>query len=131
MNQEILQKAMMLRQQSEETEKQLQFVSEQINELEQFGENLRVLGEDKEKEMLASIGKGVYVKTERNVEEKLFVEVGAGVLVKKTPAEARKIILGQVKKFHDARIQLSAQLEAYGEKFGEMMGEVEKMKSGK
>ena len=42
-SQAILQRAMSLRQQSEELEKQLQFVSEQIAELQQFRDNLDIL----------------------------------------------------------------------------------------
>ena len=57
-NHEVLQRAIMLRDESEEIEKQLQFVSEQINELQQFIEGLKTLKNDSNKEILASIGKG-------------------------------------------------------------------------
>ncbi|MFH1290175.1 MAG: prefoldin subunit alpha [Nanoarchaeota archaeon] len=128
-SQELLQRAMMLRQQSEEVEKQLNFVNEQLGGLEQFSENLKVLEEDKEKEMLASLGKGVHMKVERKEDEKLFVEVGAGVVVRKTPKEARKVIQEQVKKFQEARVQLRAHLQEHADQFREMMKEVEKIKS--
>ncbi|MBU0467093.1 MAG: prefoldin subunit alpha [Nanoarchaeota archaeon] len=127
-NQELLQRAIMLRQQSEEIEKQLDFVNEQIKELEQFSGSLGVLEKEKEEEVLTNIGRGVHMKVERKENEKLFVEVGAGVLVRKTPEEARKVIKEQVKKFQEAKLQLTAQLHIHAEQFREMMKEVEKIK---
>ena len=127
-DQEMLQKAIMLKQQSEEVERQLNFVKEQISELEKFSENLKVLDESKEKEILANLGRGVHMKVDRKTEEKLFVEAGAGVLVRKTPKEAREIIQEQIKKFNEARLQLTAQLEEYASEFRKMIAEVEKVK---
>lgn len=124
---EILQKAMMLRQQSEEIEQQLNFVTQQIGELSEFSQTLEELDKNKEKEMLAPLGKGVFSKVDRK-DEKLFVEVGAGVMVRKTGKESKKIITEQIKKFTAARVQLTAQLEAFRQEFTRMLVEVEKMK---
>ena len=63
MTEHILQRAIALKQQSEEIEKQLDFVNQQIKELEEFSENLRVLEENKEKEILANFTE---VKKENN-----------------------------------------------------------------
>lgn len=126
---EILQKAMMLKQQSEEVENQLNFVQQQISELDGFSKTLEELDSVKEKEMLAPLGKGVYAKADRR-DEKLFVEVGAGVLVRKTAKEAKKVIVEQIRKFSEARIHLTVQLEAFKQEFGQMLGEVEKIKNG-
>jgi prefoldin alpha subunit len=129
--QELLYKAMELRKQSEEVERNLQFVSEQIMELSNFKESLDVLGVEKEKEMLANLGRGVFVKADRKKDEKLFVDVGAGVIVRKTPEETKKVIEEQIRKFNDVRVQLSAELEGFAVQFGEMMGEVEKLRGEK
>lgn len=126
--QAILQRAMMLRERSEEIEKQLGFVGEQISELQQFSENLEILKKSGEREMLANIGRGVHMKVERKGDEKLFVEVGAGVVVKKTPEEAKEIVEGQVKKFQEAKVHLTSQLQGYAEEFRKMLKEVEKIK---
>jgi len=131
MDQEILQKAMMLRGQSEEIEKQIGFVSEQVQEMEIFLEGLNELaGSDKE-EILANLGRGVYVKANRLKEEKLFVEVGAGIMVRKTPAEAKGVVEGQLKKFKEAEVQLKGQLEQYADEFREMLGKVQEMREEK
>jgi len=129
MEQEILQRAMMLRQQSEESEKHLEFVQQQIAELDDFSQTLEEFDKNKEKEMLAPLGKGVYAKADRK-DEKLFVDVGAGIMVRKTPKEARKIISEQMKKFTEAKVQLTAQLEAYRVEFTKMLESVENMRKG-
>jgi len=129
MEQELLQRAMELRQRSEESEQQLNFVVQQINELEDFGRSLGELARNKEKEILASIGRGVFVKAKREEDEKLFVEIGAGVVLRKTPEEAGEVIEGQLKKFREARVALSQQLEGFALEFQKMLKAVEEMKS--
>ncbi|MBU0760996.1 MAG: prefoldin subunit alpha [Nanoarchaeota archaeon] len=129
-NEELLQRAVMLKQQSEEIEKQLDFVSEQIKDMEQFSENLGVLQDEGAGEILANIGRGVHMKVDTKEGEKLFVEVGAGVLVRKTPEEAREVVKEQIRKFNEARRQLTAQLQEYASQFNEMLKEIEKLKKG-
>ena len=125
--QEILQRAMTLKEQSEESENQLNFVMQQIRELLEFSKILEELEKNKEKEILAPLGKGVYAKADRK-DEKLFVEVGVGVVVRKTPKETKKVIEDQLKKFSEARIQLTAQLEVFKEEFRYMLEQVERLK---
>ena len=127
---EILYNAIDLRKRSEEIERNLQFVNEQVAELEGFEKGLEFLQNEEEKEILAPLGKGVFVKVEKRKSEKLFVDVGAGVLVRKTPEETRKVILEQMRKFKEAKIQLTTELEGFAAQFREMMEEVEKLKEG-
>ena len=127
-SEELLEKAILLRQESEEIEKKLNFVNEQIKEMEQFIGKLDVLEKNDEKEFLANIGRGVYVKADRKENEKLFVEAGAGVVIRKTPKEAKEIVSGQIKRFIEARIHVTAQLEDYAAQFKEMIEQVEKLR---
>jgi prefoldin alpha subunit len=130
MEMDLLQKAIILKQQSEEVEKQLNFVSEQITDLERFSSGLKDLSGDKEKEILTPLGRGVYMKADKR-SDKLFVEVGAGVLVRKTPQEAVEIIAGQLESFNAAKVQLAAQLQEFIQEFGRMLKEVERLKNKK
>ena len=93
MNEELLQKAVMMQQESQETERKLELIEEQLRELDEFSKGLELFEKSKEKEMLASFGKGVYVKSEIK-DEKLFVNVGVGVVVRKSAAETKEIIQG-------------------------------------
>ena len=69
------------------------------------------------------------MKVKREKNEKLFIEVGAGVLVKKTPDEARKVITEQIRKFSEARVHLTAQLEEFRQQLGMMLERIEEMKN--
>ncbi len=127
MEENILARAMQLRDESEEKEQQLRFVSEQIASLNEFKENLKELDKNTEREILAPLGRGVFVKSELK-EKKLFVDVGAGVVLRKTPLEVGKIIDEQIGKFQEARVQIASLLESYALEFNKMLKEVEKLK---
>jgi len=127
MNEEIIMKAMQFQKKAEETEKNLEFVEEQINELEEFKKNLENLENSKEKEILASLGKGVFIKSEIKDKE-LFVNVGAGVVIKKSLNGTKKVIEEQIKKFLNARIQLNSELETYRQELVRLINELENLK---
>jgi prefoldin alpha subunit len=128
MDQETIMRAMEIQKQSEEAENGLKFINEQIGELENFNKSLEVMQKNKEKEILAPIGKGVYMKADIREKEKLFVEVGKGVVIRKTPAEAQEVIEEQIKKFQNAKMQVIAQLEEYAMMLKEIISEIEKEK---
>jgi len=114
---------------SEEAERDLKFVNQQIEELTEFKENLDNFdnkGDDKE--ILASLGKGVYVKSNLADEEKLFVEVGAGIVVRKTKEETKKAIESQLIKFKEANTQLREKLEFFADELNEMITQIQSMK---
>ena len=107
-------------QQSQEVEEKLKIVEQQLSELEQFSVNLKDLEKNKSKEILASLGKGVYLKSEIK-EDKLFVEAGAGILVKKTPAETNEIIEDQIARLNEMKTQLVAENDSIQEKMGNLI----------
>ncbi|MBI5804306.1 prefoldin subunit alpha [Candidatus Pacearchaeota archaeon] len=126
MNEEMLYKAIGLKEQSEELEKNIEFVNEQLAELVSLEESLSFFDE-REKEILAPLGKGIYLKSERK-EDEFFVGVGAGIIVKKTPEEVRKIVQSQIVKLKETRMRIILKLEEYSREFGKMMGELEGVK---
>jgi len=110
MDQELLMRLQMMHQQSQELEEQLRIVDAQMEELHAFKTNLGALETSKETEMLASLGKGVFIQT--NIESKqLFVEVGQGYLVRKHPNEALTIIEGQTRRLGELRVQIEGHYE--------------------
>jgi prefoldin alpha subunit len=127
MNQEILERAMAYQQQAEQAEQGLAFINEQIQELTGFRENLGALKSSKGKTLISSIGSGVFVKTQV-LEEELFVNVGAGVVVKKSPEEVKEVIGLQLRKFQEAKTQLQAQLEMYASEMQDMIHEIERLR---
>ena len=123
-------KASFLERQSHELEQYLEFIDSQISELEIFNENLGVLSKSEEKEILSSLGKGVFVKGNMN-EKKLFVEVGSGVVLRKTPEETQETISLQIKRLKELRIQGLSQLDSTRSQLSDIIEEIEKDFSSK
>ncbi|MBX4196828.1 prefoldin subunit alpha [Candidatus Pacearchaeota archaeon] len=124
MDQDLIMKASFIEQHAKETEQNLELVRQQIVELQAFTEHLHAISTSSEKEMLASLGKGVYVKSSLQ-EKKLFVEVGAGVIVRKTPEEAKKVIESQITRLNDIKVQLSTQLDFYTQHLQDLIRQIE------
>ena len=126
MNQELLWQASMLEKQTQEIEQHSSFLQQEINDLSKFKENIGSMpGNAEESEILASLGKGVYVKASMT-DKKLFVDVGAGVIVKKSSADTEKIIDAQLKKLSEAKLQLQDKLESYQMELSRIVIELEK-----
>jgi prefoldin alpha subunit len=125
MDQELMMKLEMTHRQSQEIEEKAGIIDKQINELKVFEQSLIGLKDTEEKEMLASLGKGVFVKSDIKDKE-LFVEVGAGYLVKKSPEETATVLNGQVARLGEMKMQLEMELERVNGELQQMMGELEK-----
>ncbi|MEM4271601.1 MAG: prefoldin subunit alpha [Candidatus Pacearchaeota archaeon] len=127
MENELALRASLIQRQAEEINESISYISSQIIELEEFKNNLKFFDETKNTQMLSSLGKGVYAKT--NLEDKkLIVSVGAGILVKKTPEEAQKTIDAQVKNLHEAKAHLMGQLEICNSSIRKIIAEIQSSK---
>ena len=113
MNQEKIMAIAEIERVARELEENLQLIEMQIEELTAFNNSLEFLMKSKDKEMLSSIGKMVYIKTAIEDKKRLFIDVGAGVVVKKTPEETIEIVKEQILRLQEARVQISSQLEIY------------------
>lgn len=96
-------------QKSENINQQIEVVDQQTKELKAFKNGLENLGNSEEKEILASIGKGVFIKSEIK-EKNLFVDVGAGIFVRKGFEETIKVSEDQIKKLEEMKLQLTYEL---------------------
>jgi len=125
---ELIHKASVLQKQSEEIEINLRFINQQISELEAFKAELQFLESHKGKEIISSLGRGVFLKSSRT-EDKFFVEVGAGIVVKKSAGEIREIIESQIEKFREAKIRLITELDSYRAELKTMIKSLHETKS--
>ena len=125
---EILLKLSMLEQKSEEIKQQIEAVESQINELESLKMSLKKIDKSKGKEMLASLGRGIFIKTEIK-DEKLFVNVGSKTLIKKTPSETIEIIDAQIKEMEEIKINLLRAIEQINVSLNEIFEEARKSSS--
>ncbi|MEK6825865.1 MAG: prefoldin subunit alpha [Nanoarchaeota archaeon] len=112
MDAELIYKAQAIQKEIEEMQTHAQLIDRELAELQQFKKDLVVLEKREEKGMLSSLGKGVFLKTEA-VSKELFVEVGAGIVVKKTSAQTQEVIEQQIKKISEARLHTISKLELY------------------
>ena len=124
MNQNIMLQATQFQKQYEELSQHLEIINQQIEELEQFGKQLSSMNGAKGKELLAPVGKGVYVRTELK-DEKLLVQVGAGVILKKTPEQTIETIKGQLKRLLELKVQYSTKLDQIQDQLQQMVMQME------
>ncbi|MDP3881777.1 MAG: hypothetical protein Q8Q31_02770 [Nanoarchaeota archaeon] len=128
MDQELMIKASLLERQMRELENELEFVDREISELSKFNDNLDYLSASQDNVILSSLGKGVLMKAEIK-ERKLFVDVGAGVLVRKEPEDIKKILKDQIGRLAEARMRLLNKLHLTKENLISMLKEIESHQS--
>ena len=84
MKEELLERAVKLRKESGEIENQLEFVKNQISDLEQFRAGLDFIQKNKDEKIFSPLSRGVFVEAEMKHNNKILVDVGAGVFIKKS-----------------------------------------------
>lgn len=124
MDQEILFKASKLEKRHQEIQESIDYVDSQILELEQFLQSVREFSSFSGKEMISSIGKGVHVKTSL-AEKDFLVEVGAGVVLKKTPEQTTEIIQNQLSRIKSARINMLSEMDNIRAEFQSLISNIE------
>lgn len=107
-----------------ELEEKIEVVDKQISELQIFERTLEDLKECDSQEILSSLGKGVFAKTKVE-EKKLFVDVGSGILVRKSIDETKEVILDQARKLSEMRLQLTGEHEALGSELEDLVKKIE------
>lgn len=124
MDQALLQEAAQLEQYTRELEEHDAFLQKQISELEQFKAAMHVFAASNERRFLAPFGKGVYCKADIT-EQKLFVEVGSGIVVRKAPDALVNVVDEQVQALQASQLRLTAQIGLCAEKLQGIMSVLE------
>ena len=109
----------MIEQEANQLEQQLKLVEQHIFDMQKLTEGLNELETSDKKEILANIGKGIYIPAEIKSKE-LIVEIGNKILVKKSIPETKNIIDEQLKRLIEFKQQII-------EKIGEMQEEMNMM----
>lgn len=89
---------------------QLQAIEEAIREMNSIDKGLDEIKNSKGKEILAPLGRGVFVETILK-SNKILMDVGGKNFVKKTPDETREIIKKQIKKLGEVKKEIGDNLE--------------------
>ena len=95
----------MLENEAGKIEENIGLINQQIAELEVLKLSLEKLGESKEKEILAPVGKGIFLKSEIKDRE-LFVNIGCGIVIRKKPKEAAEVVQEQIKQLEEIKRSL-------------------------
>lgn len=119
---EIIFKLSMLEQQANEIKQQIEAVNSQINELENLKSSL---GKLKQGEILAPLGRGIFIKTKLE-DDKVLVNVGSNVMVRKTPGETAEIISQQVDEMEKIKIRLLENIEEINHQLTDLVQEAQK-----
>ena len=107
---ELMYKLQMYEQQIQQLQQQLEAVEQAIVEMTSLVLGLDELVGSKDKEILAPIGRGIFVKT-KLISEDLTVDVGGKNFVKKSIPETKKLIQDQVIKLKEVKKELEGNLE--------------------
>jgi prefoldin alpha subunit len=106
-NEELIMKLSMLQQQAEKLEEQINLVNQQISELEELKLGLE---EIREGEILANIGKGIFIKAEVKSRE-LYVNVGDKKIVKKDVRGTKELVDKQIVKMQELKSNLLDEIQ--------------------
>lgn len=117
-------RASLIERQINELESRLEFLNQHISELNHFQINLDVIIKSPSTEMLSWIGKGVHMKTNL-LSKDLFVEVGAGIVVKKKPEDMKNVIEDQLAKFAEVRSHIIGEIEINNQSLQDIVKEIE------
>ena len=126
--QELIFKLGMFEQQIQQIQQQLQAVEESITDITSLNFGLDELQDSKGKEILAPIGRGIFVKT-KLLSEELRVDVGGKNFVEKSIPETKNIIGDQIKKLNEIKKELEEKLEGIGNEMRKIIIKAQKEKS--
>lgn len=106
--------AMMMQQQMQQIEQHLESLNLQIEELTLLSENIKSLKEDnKEREAFMPLSGGIYLPGIIPKMDKILVNVGSGVMLKKTIPETEVIIKNQINQLKEAKVRLETEMSKF------------------
>lgn len=117
-------KLAMYEQQIKQLNEQLEAVEKAIADSSSLSLNLENLKNGKEKEIVASIGKGIFARA-KLISEELLVDIGGKNIVKKSIPEAQKLIGSQVNKLSEIKFEIEKNLEAMNSELMKMFLEAQ------
>ena len=124
MEQQQIMQIQMMEQESQQLNQQIQYIEQNIIEMHELGLGLDEISKEESNEILASLGKGIYIPVEIK-DKKLIVEIGKKNFVKKTIPETKEIIQQQLIKLIGAKDQILERLEVLHKEIEGMMKIIE------
>lgn len=122
--QEILFKLSRYEQQINHLQKQLQAIEEGLIDLSQLSLGLEELKGKNGKEILASVGRGIFVRAQL-LSEELTVDVGEKTFLKKDIASTRELIGKQIDKLENIKGEVESAMEKMGEEIQKVIADAQ------
>ena len=110
----------MYEQQIQQLQQQIQAVEQGIVEISSLNLGLDDLKNKTGKEILASVGKGIFAEA-KLTSENLIVDIGEKNFVKKTIPETQEIIKEQIKKLQMVKEEMNENLESISEEIRDIV----------
>ena len=109
-----------LEDQISQMEGQIRIVDREIMELQNLILSLDEIKNMKNKEAIIPLGKDIFVKSNINKGDEIFVNIGSKTIVKKSNEETKKLLEDKKDKFFEARDNI-------GREAGEVIQKIEKI----
>lgn len=101
----------MLSEEAEKIEQHVQMLDQQANELQEIRKSIEgIKNTSGNQEILANLGKGIFVKAEVKSKE-LLINIGKETIVKKTPEETIGIIDNQLLRLTEGKQELISRIQ--------------------
>ena len=123
MDQQLILQLSYLERRKQELSENLNNLDSQTIDLESFSKDIEYLDSFKGKDTVASLGRGVYIPSQIT-DKKLFIEVGAGIVLRKTPKEAKEIIETQIQRLKLTRSQILTEIDSCNSEFEEIISTI-------
>lgn len=123
-NEEILMKLNFFQQQSEKMQEHVQIINQQISEFEVLKLSLEKLDENSNKEILAPLGKGIFLKS-KPLEREFFVNVGENIVVKRNTKDTCKIIDRQINELEGIKTKILENIQQINEELENLLEEAQ------
>lgn len=125
MNQEKILQMQIIEQEFNQFSQQLELIDQNILEMQELKRSLAEVEKDNSKEILASLGRGIYIPVEIK-DKKLIVEIGKKNLIKKTIPETINLIEEQINKLSIGKESIRRKLEDLQDEIENIASEDEK-----
>jgi len=106
---------------------QRNFVESKLEELEVTEETIEEVGKIKENDILVAVGSLTYINARLTSNDKVIVEVGAGVALEKTIEEAKQTLEKRKKNLQDALKKLDEEIQKVGQLLQVYQMEIQKL----
>jgi len=124
MDQAQIMQFQMMEEEANKLSQQLQMIEGSIKEIDDINEGLEEIDKKETKEILANIGKKIYIPVEIK-DKNLIIEVGNKKFVKKSITETKELIKEQIQKLNSARHEITQRLDELQEEAGKLMMSIE------